>query len=50
MEDKDFLLCVHCVDQYFLKNINGKKIIKDQCIKCYDDSVSLSIKIIHRGV
>ena len=42
------LLCVHCVDQYLLNNINGKRINKDQCLKCYDDPVSLSFKNIHK--
>ena len=42
------LLCVHCVDQYLLNNIDGKRINKDQCIKCYDDPVSLTFKIIHK--
>lgn len=41
------LLCVHCVDQYLLNNIDGKRINKDQCLKCYDDPVSLYFKIIH---
>lgn len=50
MEDKEFILCVHCVDQYLLKNLNGKKIIKEQCIKCYNDQVSFSLTIIHRDV
>ena len=39
------LLCVHCVDQYLLNNIDGKRINKDQCIKCYDDPVSLLLKL-----
>ncbi len=39
------LLCVHCVDQYILPELNGKKINKDQCIKCYDDPVTNIYKI-----
>lgn len=34
------LLCVHCVEQYLLTEINGKRINKDQCLKCYDDPVN----------
>lgn len=32
-------LCKHCIDQYICKSVAGKKIHRDQCIKCYDDSV-----------
>jgi len=27
----------HCVEQYLLNSIEGKRINKDQCLKCYDD-------------
>jgi hypothetical protein len=39
-------LCVHCTEQYLVKEedliniINDKKIFKDQCTKCYNDAVN----------
>ena len=33
------ILCKHCKDQYICKSVAGKKIHRDQCVKCYDDSV-----------
>ena len=39
-------LCVHWVDLYLSRNIEGKKIFKDQCTKCYNDAVNNIIFII----
>jgi hypothetical protein len=44
------LLCVHCVEQYLLNSIEGKRINKDQCLKCYDDPVSSKFIIIHKNI
>jgi hypothetical protein len=33
-------LCVHWVDLYLSRSIEGKKIFKDQCTKCYNDAVN----------
>ncbi len=33
-------LCVHWVDLYLSRSIEGKKIFKDQCTKCYSDAVN----------
>ncbi len=39
------LLCQHCIDQNISKSVAGRKIHRDQCVKCYDDSVSIIIYI-----
>ena len=44
MSDKP-LLCNHCVDQYISKSVAGRKVHRDQCVKCYDDSVRFLIYI-----
>ena len=33
-------LCVHCVKENITYSVAGKKLFRDQCQKCYDDSVS----------
>ena len=33
-------LCVHCVKENITYSVAGKKVFKDQCQKCFDDSVS----------
>jgi hypothetical protein len=33
-------LCVHCVKENITYSVQGKKVHRDQCQKCYDDSVS----------
>lgn len=37
------VLCKHCIDQYISKSVAGKKIHRDQCVKCYDDAVRIII-------
>jgi hypothetical protein len=37
------LLCQHCIAQNITKSVAGRKIHRDQCVKCYDDSVRLII-------
>ena len=39
------LLCQHCIDQNISKSVAGRKIHRDQCVKCYDDSVRIIIYI-----
>ena len=38
MEGKK-LFCEHFTDKNITKSVAGKKIYRDQCSKCYDDSV-----------
>ncbi len=38
MSEKE-LLCKHCTPQNITKSVAGKKVHRDQCVKCYDDSV-----------
>ena len=38
---EESVLCQHFVDQYLSKSVAGKRIHRDQCVKCYDDPVSL---------
>ena len=33
------LFCEHFTDKNITKSVAGKKIYRDQCSKCYDDSV-----------
>ena len=33
------LLCGHCIEPNIFNFKDGKRIFKDQCIKCYDDPV-----------
>jgi hypothetical protein len=33
-------LCVHCVKENITYSVQGQKVHRDQCQKCYDDSVS----------
>lgn len=33
-------LCQHCTYQNITYSVAGKKIYRDQCLKCYDDAVS----------
>ena len=40
------LLCVHCVDHYLLDKIDGMKVHKDQCMRCYEDQVKYFFLII----
>ena len=40
MSDQD--LCKHFIDQYISKSVAGRKIHRDQCVKCYDDPVRIS--------
>ena len=49
MLDKE-LLCVHCVDQYLLDKIEGKKIYKDQCMRCYEDPVKYLLFLNYRDL
>ena len=35
----EHLLCEHCTEKNICKSVAGKKIYRDQCSKCYDDSV-----------
>lgn len=34
------ILCVHAWKENITYSVAGKKVYKDQCMKCYDDSVS----------
>ena len=33
-------LCQHCTYENITYNIAGRKVYRDQCLKCYDDPVS----------
>ena len=33
------IFCEHFIDKNVCKSVAGKKIYRDQCSKCYDDSV-----------
>ena len=39
------IFCEHFIDKNITKSVAGKKIYRDQCSKCYDDSVRNTIPI-----
>ena len=41
------VLCKHCNEQNICKSVAGKKVHRDQCVKCYDDPVSIKSLIIY---